>query len=259
MDARKDEIFRLSTWKMILNTFQLVWMMGGDLLKKLSLSYVLIILLESVAKSIDEEIGYLGYAVLLFIPILYTYFAVACHRLVILGNVSVPPFGIRKWTMRETRFLGWLIGFWLILMLLMESRSMVTRFLISLFGISGVTASLISLAIIGLSVMYLLARLCMIFPAVAIGKKPSIKWAWDISEGNSWQLLLIVGVMPLTLVIIQIYLEMADGTVIEDIVNSMLSFIVSIIGISAISLSYKELSKEKSNNRPQSDAATLRA
>lgn len=259
MNARKDEVFRLLTWKVILDTFQLVWMMRGDLLNKLSLSYVLIILLESVGKSIDEEIGYLGYAVLLFTPIFYTYFAMKCHRLVILGNGSVPPFGIRRWTMRETRFLGWLIGFWLVLMLLMESRSMVTHFLISLFGFSGVTASLISLAIIGLSMMYLLARLSMIFPAVAIGKKPGIKWAWDISEGNGWRLLLIVGVMPLTLLILQIYLENPDGTVIEDIVNSMLSFVVSIIGISAISLSYKELSKKKPNTRLQRNAATLRA
>jgi len=259
MEARKDEVFRLPIWKVILNAFQLVWVMRSEFLKKLSLSYVLIILLENVGKSLDEESRYLGYIVVLLTPIFYTYFAVICHRLVILGNESVPPFGIRKWTMRETRFLGWLTGFWLFLMLFMESRSVLARLLISLFGISGVTVFLISLIIIILSVIYLLARLSMIFPAAAIGKKPGIKWAWNISEGNGWRLLLIVGVMPLTLGIIQIYLETADTTVIEDIVNSMLAFVVSIIEISAISLSYKELSKGKPNNRIQSDTATLRA
>lgn len=259
MEARKDEVYRLPAWTVILNTFQLVWMVRSDLIMKLSLSYVLIILIESVGKSIDVENRYFGYAVLLLTPIFYTYYAVICHRLVILGNASVPPFGIRKWTIRETRFLGWLIGFWLVLMLLMESRSMMAHLLISLLGISGVTVFQISLVIIILLVMYLLARLSMIFPAVAIGKKPSIKWAWDISKGNGWRLLLIVGFMPLTLGIIQLYLEEADGTVIEYIVNSMLSFVVSIIGISAVSLSYKNLSKGKPDNRPQSDAATLRA
>jgi hypothetical protein len=259
MEARKDEVFRLPTWKVILNAFQVVWVMRDDLLKKLSLSYVLIILLESVGKSIDEESRYLGYTVLLLTPIFYTYFAVICHRLVILGSESVPPFGIQKLTMREMRFLGWVVSFWLVLMLFIESRSVVARLLFPLFGISDVTAFYIPIIITVVPAMYFLSRLSMIFPAAAIGKKPGIKWAWNISEGNGWRLLLIVGVIPSILIIIQIYLEKADTTVIEDIVNSMLAFVVSIIEISVISLSYKELSKRKPNNRFQSDTATLRA
>jgi len=259
METQKDEVFRLPIWKVMLNAFQLVWVMRSDFLKKLSLSYVLIILLESVGKSIDEESRYLGYTVVLLTPLFYTYFAVICHRLVILGNESVPSFGIRKWTMRETRFLGWIISFWLVLMLFIESRSVVARLLFPLFGISDVTAFYIPIIITVVPAMYFLSRLSMILPAAAIGKKPGIKWAWNISEGNGWGLLMIVGVMPSILIIMQIYLEKADTTVVEDIVNSMLAFVVSIIEISAISLSYKELSKGKPNSSLHSGTARLRA
>jgi len=38
----------------------------------------------------------------------YTLFAVTCHRIVLLGETSVPKYGLLSWTSRETRFFGWL-------------------------------------------------------------------------------------------------------------------------------------------------------
>ena len=85
----------------------------------------------------------------------------------------------------------------------------------------------------------------MIFPATAIDERPDIKWSWDISQGNGWRLVIIVGILPLATGLILYLLERTDSTLIEDLVLSLIYFIVLIIEIAAVSLSYQELSREK--------------
>lgn len=38
-----------------------------------------------------------------------TWFAVACHRLILIGDGAVSEFGLTRWTWRETRFFLWML------------------------------------------------------------------------------------------------------------------------------------------------------
>src|SRR5260221_6060714 len=49
----------------------------------------------------------------------YTLFAVTCHRIVLLGETSVPKYGLLSWTSRETRFFGWLFVLFFYVLLVM--------------------------------------------------------------------------------------------------------------------------------------------
>jgi len=180
--------------------------------------------------------------------LVYSYLAVTCHRIVLLGGGSVPRFGIRKWTSRETRFFAWLVGIYLTATL---TLAMLPSLLSPVMEISGYRIWTVLNIAAATPVVYLVARLSMIFPAIAVDEHPDIKWAWVISRGNGWRLLVIVGILPMITGSVLRLMERADSTLLEDLAVVLISFIVLIIEIVAVSLSYRQLTTGESNYAPR--------
>lgn len=231
----------LPVWKVILGAFAVVWLMKGQFLNKISISILALVALgyvQSLAGNAWSGAGLLfGFLQLC----VYAYFAVICHRMVLLGGKSVPVLGVRKWTSRETRFLGWLVGIYvmagavtLVLGVLAASLSPLVK--------TGESTTLIWLFVAtDIPGLYLLSRLSVIFPATAVDERPDIKWAWDITHGNGWRLFTVVGVLPVVMGLLLSLLQRPDSTLTEDLLVSLLSFIALTVEIAAISLSYREL------------------
>ncbi len=81
------------------------------------------------------------------------------------------------------------------------------------------------------------------FPAVAVSKQVSLKWAWNLSKGNGWRLAILVGVLPWLISHALDLLYRDNGTVIETMLLAFLGFPFIAVETSAISLAYRELIK----------------
>lgn len=172
--------------------------------------------------------------------ILFTLFAVTCHRIVLLGNTEVPKYGILSWSKRETRFLGWTIVGYLFF-------TLITMF-VGVFVIPIITPNssteltyVISLAIL-VPGGYVLSRLSILFPATAVDERPNLKWAWNITSGNGWKLFLIVALLPQLVSAIYIFVDWPVHLIIQFAIG-LLTYALVAIEIAALSVSYRFLNR----------------
>lgn len=159
-------------------------------------------------------------AILLQIPnfLIFSFFAVACHRSILIGEHSVSRFGIPGWPHREFRFFTWLIVIYIIGgMVWLFTSEVVDRFvgfIGTLFGeelkelrlrLSG-SKSIVYFPWILLELIpcgYLMGRLSLLLPAIAVDDQTSLRSAWSQSKGNGWRMALLVGWMPILISLIE--------------------------------------------------------
>jgi hypothetical protein len=186
-------------------------------------------------------------AAALYVP-LFALFAVTCHRLVLLDPARIAQSMAPRWTRRETRFLFWLVLVWLI------------AAGVTLLGLTLVANVWIGMAhdkeaslqawfhwvrfAVGIPGLYVAARLCLLFPATAIDRAPSVRWAWERTVRNGWRLAVIIGFLPWALSQMLGLLWRAEATALEWLLFLVAGSAVFVFEIAAVSLSYRELMKD---------------
>ena len=233
--------YKLPVLKILTQAFVVPWELRVELIKKLSVPILFLIgigYVEEYSNGIyDYLFAFIGY-------LAYVFLAVTCHRIIILGKNSVPTFGVRKWTMREARFFSWLVGLYIMIGVMIFSIAALPSVIIPLFE-GRVMYLVIPVSIISaLPGVYVLSRLSLIFPATSVDEKANIKWAWDISRNNGWRLAVIVCALPAAAGYIQNVLIGEDDGVLKSTLLMLVAFVVLIIEIAALSLTYKELKNE---------------
>ncbi|MEW6529757.1 MAG: hypothetical protein AB1473_02900 [Thermodesulfobacteriota bacterium] len=211
------------------------------------ISLVLIALLTAMER-MKVEAGGMIYALvfyILFIPA-FAVFAITCHRLILLGGDSVPKHGLAKWTRRETRFVGWtlLIGFYylcigFVLAILLIGLTLFFEPLISPSPVVMKLAGGATAVLVWIPCLYWGARYSILLPATAVDERPNLEWAWKVSQGNGWRLVLVVGVLPMAL-------QTGPGfllgySIVVDVLLHAATCILYVIEIAALSLSYRYL------------------
>jgi len=154
----------------------------------------------------------------IFIPdfLVLTWFAVACHRLILIGAGAVAEFGLTRWTWRETRFFLWMLLAYTIgyLFMLLGNTTLfaVAFFVANACGFSTQTISLIMehqpfflgmILFASIPFAYVVGRLSLLLPATAIDLRTSVNSAWDLSERNGWRVAILVGGIPIAFMAIQ--------------------------------------------------------
>lgn len=126
--------------------------------------------------------------------LVYTLLAVNVHRTLLRAEKPV----LVRWTMRETRFLGWLVViyvyFALIFALLGLLIGAMTGDALDLYGGDWVAALVFLL--LSLPGAYLGARLSMLLPATAVDRRQGFAWAWALTDGNGFRLVALLWVLP---------------------------------------------------------------
>ncbi|MBH0206155.1 MAG: hypothetical protein HP498_10155 [Nitrospira sp.] len=157
---------------------------------------------------------------LLQIPnfLIFSFFAVACHRSILIGEHSVSRFGISGWPHREFRFFFWLIVIYIIGGMSWLFTSEVVERLVDFIGTFwGEESKELQLRLPGskfsvdspwrlLGLMpcgYLIGRLSLLLPAIAVDDQASLRSVWSQSKGNGWRMALLVGWMPILIHILE--------------------------------------------------------
>jgi hypothetical protein len=175
----------------------------------------------------------------------FTLFAVTCHRLVLLDPRTVARDPVPKWSRREGLFFGWIVGAGLmymvvslVVMLVVLNtllKSIDDEFLKSAFGWFDAAAKV--------PAVYLFARLSPLFPATALDRQVDLRWAWELTRGNGWRMVVVVGVLPWALSYVTPALYRSGATVVELGILTVAGIALFAVEIAALSISYRELTK----------------
>jgi hypothetical protein len=170
--------------------------------------------------------------------------AISCHRLLLLGPVSVPKFGIGHLGMRELRFIAAMLFLCLIPSLLQPFTDLLLTSITGIGDSKGERRSLILTIVSWLPSSYLFARLAFMLPSIAIETRARIPEAWQLSSGNGWRLVLLIVLMPWLVRLLHWNLTTAipDDTV-GTIANTTLYALFLPLEIALLSVSYRHLVK----------------
>ncbi|MEW6111392.1 MAG: hypothetical protein AB1664_04610, partial [Thermodesulfobacteriota bacterium] len=189
---------------------------------------------------------------ILFTPA-FAVFAITCHRLILLGGDSVPKHGLEKWTRRETRFVGWTLLIYFSYMCIAFVLSIPLVGLTLFLALSGSWSPAVTKVAGGAMVVLVLspcayvgARFSILLPATAVDERPNLSWAWKVSEGNGWRLVLVVGVLPVAL-------QTGPGfllgySIVVDVLLHAATCVLYVVEIAALSLSYRYLTGTHAQN-----------
>ena len=176
---------------------------------------------------------------------LYVIMATACHRIVLIGENSLPHRWGLFWTERETRFLGWFIG----ILFLYAGLSLPTAIILAIFsnppeiGIATTIATFTSYVLVA----YFQGRFSLVLPATAVDERLDFKKSWAMSRGKG-MLIAIALVIPTTILVpIEILIEgvIADElSPIADLVWLLIALPIFAIEIAIISLAYDKLASQ---------------
>ena len=166
----------------------------------------------------------------------YLMVAVSCHRILLLGEDSLP----NEWGVylgrRELRFVGWS----LVIGLIAAPIFLVVAAVLSAFyGLEpSDPLAIATMTIVGLvACAYPVSRSSLVLPATAIDERPTIAGAWALSDGVGWPLALIVSLPGIAATVLDLgvglLLPSGPGT---NLVGSVLYLGFEVFGIAALSI-----------------------
>lgn len=241
-----ESSYKLPIQKIILASIYSLWVNRTYYSKVLAIPTLLLtlVLAFKYIAPIGEIKGLVLWVFLLINSFVYSIFAVTCHRL-ILTNDFLSPFNFKFYlTKRVIGFLAWFI---------------VIYFLVTVINIIPMTIAInneyfshlykndelsywVSLPIY-IPGAYILARVCLVFPAKAVDEEANMKWSWGVTKNNGWRIFIIVTFYPWLLSIIIWLLWREEASILEDVILELFCFITLAIEIFALSFTYKELVK----------------
>jgi len=176
----------------------------------------------------------------------FAYLAITCHKLILTKNKTFNQL----LTIDIKIFIRFIIFATIVYTLSLIVRLIIVNVYVNTFSDNTQPDSTLEIAeyIAYLPSMYIISRFCIIFPAVALGYKPKLAWAWNATRKFHLHILFIVALFPWALEIIIYALSREDSTLIEQSVITLLTYISTVIGVFAISLTYNELYEIQLNN-----------
>jgi hypothetical protein len=235
--------------QIVFGALWLVWTKRIRLIQALALPIVLMLLLENVIPlSYPEEPGLMGNIVMwtVFIAsyIPYGLFIMTCHRIFLLGDDSVPRYGIWQFSYRELQFFGWLIAMYAMYFLTFTPMFVVNWVTIQIPDVDWLRFMSTPLSLgVAFYAMYVLARFSVLVPAAALEHRPTIKGAWRLTRGEGIRLFVLVILLPIILNALINRLPISEGyQAISYILYNLLWMIVLCFEVAMLSLAYRELS-----------------
>ncbi len=189
-----------------------------------------------------EGLTVLAYSQLGVWILLYALFGMSSHRIILTGGDSLPHrFGI-YWTMRETRFLGWLVLVGIIHMLLTFPFQYAIAYLRPYVPPEYIPWQ-IATYVPMLLATYMDGRVSMVLPATAVGERSSIveSWHWTRGRGLHIAAALLIAAVASDLLAIGTRAVLEDLPLAARLVSHVLNFPLVAVAVGIISVSYREL------------------
>jgi hypothetical protein len=101
--------------------------------------------------------------------------------------------------------------------------------------------------------LWVIARLVLVLPSIAVDKGLRVSDAWRRSRGNAWRLAVVYGVLPWALSSLRWLLYRDEGSNFELALIIILGSLIAVVEIVALSLSYAALTASEQPAPPPTD------
>lgn len=216
----------------------------ASLLSALLFPTVCLLLISSFSTALALSPVAQTFFALAYLPF-YVIFATVCHRVVLLGENSLPHRWGIFWTERETRFLGWFIGIWFLYFGLSLPIGVIFLYLSSMDV--GWNTTWIASFVSYLVVAYFEGRFSLVLPATAVDKRSDFKASWTMSRGKGLLIAIALVIPAMILIPIETLLYGAgtdDSSPIADLVWFFVALPIFVVEIAIISLAYDKLASQ---------------
>ena len=166
--------------------------------------------------------------------LVYAGFAIITHRLTILGPNAVPTYGVGSLSQRELLYI-------------------VYSFFVALPLVALLIPGVVALASVGplllipgiLLGLYILARLSLVFPGIAVDRMVTLKRSWEITQPHQRTMVLVVIVVPFCLSLLLGVVQLIIGAVLPAVVAvglaSLANTLLLVFTITTLSLTYRQI------------------
>ncbi|BBI98548.1 hypothetical protein FGKAn22_02410 [Ferrigenium kumadai] len=238
--------YKLPFLKVIISSLYFSWTNKAELLRAIALPTLVLVVIWAVANVFLDKLAGGGiWVVVLAFGFGFSFFAVTCHRLILVESRDRYRFFKDRPGYRELMFLGWVVAIYFIVTILKAP------FVVAAGTILGETAVTGQGEIVGwvkeiasIPALYVLARFSLIFPAAAIDNSVTMRWAWQRTKGNGWRIFLVVGLFPWLIESAIGLLLRQDASTVEWVLLAIFAYIGLAVGIIALSFTYREFAKQ---------------
>ena len=227
-------MYKLPIKNILTDAFLIPWKERSLFINALALPILALVSILAIWAAVKPENQLLNYTFVLFYFFAFCYFAVTCHRLILLKNKMQRSYN----TFRIIFFLKWVIIIYGISLAIEMIILTIMMNAINDFNSKNIPNIRDFLY---LPLMYFVGRFSLIFPATALDLKGSLKWSWNATRNNGINILCIVGLFPWFMYILLSLVYRDDPTIIEQAIIALLTYFVSAIGVFALSLTYRAL------------------
>ena len=212
----------MSIKRTILGAFGYVYEYRETFAKALLIPIIILIALETIP---FPEVG-LTPTILLAITSLfiYTILAITTHRIILLGPKSVPEWGMYFPQKRELNFILYSIA----LVLCMIPFGFL--FLVPNIGWA--------IAIIG--IVYISARLSLVFPAIATDQSWSFSDSWKATQSHQVLMMIVVAIFPFVISVPEYLLSELPYV---EVLVSLLSAFTMVFVVAALSVAFQVITE----------------
>lgn len=243
---------RLAVLKILIGAVLLPWRGRTRFLRALGIPTLISVLVWALWTSMapDDRLA----ALLVFTPLYllaFSLFAVTCHRLVLVPAGDNPLALDGMIGRRILRFFAWLLVIYLITAL---THMMVMTVVINLPGLATrltgegaepthqrVVSSMAWLEFMAsIPAIYLLGRLSLVLPSIAVDRRLTLKGSWLLTRGNGWRMFVVVGLLPWAMGFLLSLLAREDATILEQALLALVMYAMTAVEIFALSLAFKE-------------------
>ncbi|MCP3889873.1 MAG: hypothetical protein GY702_13510 [Desulfobulbaceae bacterium] len=239
--------YQLPVQKIIVGALFLAWGRKETYLRAISFPTLILVSIWALSNYVaSSESQPLYFLIMVLWGIGFSFFAVTCHRLILIGTDDVYSSFNFRLRIREVKFLGWILIVYTIVTLAEMVPMTITMNLNGSYGTENSSEEFYWLSqIFKIPALYVLGRLCLVFPATAVDGKAGLKWSWLITKGNGWRVFVIVGLVPWIFSWLVWLVWREEATLVEQVLLTLVTYIGLAVEIFMLSLTYKELSSEQ--------------
>lgn len=202
----------------IKDAFTSVNRVKGILFKALVFHFIAFILLEAATYTeLPTAIEWILAAMGVYIYILI---AITTHRVLLLGPDAVPAYGVIGFSMRELRYVMYVIGLSLLI------------FPAAIFSYIPFVGMALYLAFYA----WIWGRSALVFPGTALNDDFSLHNSWEETKGYNFMMIMVVVVYPIILAIPAHFIENLPY---GSFVNVFVYMVTTVLEVSALSMAYK--------------------
>jgi hypothetical protein len=256
MSEQPPEFRKLPLRRVIFGAFSLPWLHRGEVFRATAIPLLAVIACTLVSDTADfNESRVAALLLIALYGIATSWLAIAVHRLVLLDAPDARARFDMPALRRLAVFFGIVVSLWVLYqgLTMLISGGILGIFMppryIPTTSEPGKLPEHVSLPvsfewIVNLSramSYWIVARVTLMLPAIAIDRKADLIAAWSASRRNGWRLAIIVGVLPWCLQQLTNLLYRDGATLVEFGILLVLATLFVVVEVVALSLSYWEL------------------